>query len=310
MNRWRVRSVSAWIEIHFYFVLLPGSSVKCLLFALAGMSLFASVAVADDVPTGLRYPIGVAVSAQSDVYVADRKLPGVWKITAGKPTVYFQASKKFRTPLNAIRCIAVDQAGRVIAGDSATRDVYRVDDQGKVTSLAGGQIGIPTAIAIGRDGEIFVAGLDRQQIYSLPSDGTKQPKVIAKVPAPRGLAVIPDGGLLVLSSTNPQGQILEVSLDGKVSVKGATSFGMPHKIVRMDDGTLFVTDNYQRCVWKVPSGGMPEKWVTGAPLDRPVGLCRMGDQLLVTDPHLKTVFTVGVASGKVSVFSGGLAQEN
>lgn len=278
--------------------------MKIIALLLAGISVTTSVAIADEGPNGFLYPIGVAVTSESEIYVVDRRLPGVWKVAGGKPSVFFQAAKKFRTPLNAPRCIAVDQNGQVLVGDSATRDVYRIDGQGQATSLAGGKIGIPTAIAVGKDGDIFVADLDLQQICLLPTKGTKQPQVIAKVPSPRGLAVLPTGGLLVLSSTNPQGQILQVSLDGKVTVRGETSFGMPHQLVRLEDGTLFITDNYQHCLWKVSSAGVAEKWLTGAPLDRPVGLCRMGDKLLVTDPHIKTVFAIAIENAEVSVLSG------
>ena len=81
-------------------VLLLGCLVKILALLLAGLSVSASVAIADEASVGFLYPIGVAVAPNSEVYVADRKLPGVWKIAGGKPSVFFQASKKFRTPLN------------------------------------------------------------------------------------------------------------------------------------------------------------------------------------------------------------------
>ena len=67
-------------------------------------------------------------------------------------------------------------------------------------------------------------------------------------------------------------------------------FNLPHNIVRMDDGSLFVTDNYEHAVWKVGLDGKSEKFVSGPPLDRPVGLCRSGDHLLVADPHIRTIF--------------------
>ena len=30
---------------------------------------------------------------------ADRNLPGIWRVDDGKKSIYFQGSKKFRTPL-------------------------------------------------------------------------------------------------------------------------------------------------------------------------------------------------------------------
>ena len=68
----------------------------------------------------LVYPLDVSVAADAKtLYLVDRKLPGLWKATAtGKLEVFFQASKKFRTPLNAVRCIAGDGKGGLLVGDS------------------------------------------------------------------------------------------------------------------------------------------------------------------------------------------------
>ena len=35
-----------------------------------------------------RYPLSVATAADGSLYVADRMLPGVWKITDGEPVVF------------------------------------------------------------------------------------------------------------------------------------------------------------------------------------------------------------------------------
>jgi hypothetical protein len=69
----------------------------------------------------------------------------------------------------------------------------------------------------------------------------------------------------------------------------------------MSDGSLLVTDNYEHCVWKVSTEGSPEKFVSGEPLDRPVGLCISGDDFLIADPHIRTIFTLRT-NGELSVF--------
>src|SRR5262245_8819406 len=56
----------------------------------------------------MQQPLAVAVAADGTIYIADGKLPGIWKVAGGKRTIYFQADKKFRTPLNAIHCLAID----------------------------------------------------------------------------------------------------------------------------------------------------------------------------------------------------------
>jgi len=67
------------------------------------------------------YPLSVAAAPNGAIYVADLRLPGIWKIVDGKREMLFEGSPKFRTPLNAVRCVAVDSKGRLVAGDSATR---------------------------------------------------------------------------------------------------------------------------------------------------------------------------------------------
>ena len=36
------------------------------------------------------YPLTAAASSDGPVYVADRNLPGIWKIVDGKPEIFFQ----------------------------------------------------------------------------------------------------------------------------------------------------------------------------------------------------------------------------
>ncbi len=243
--------------------------------------------------TEFLYPLAVTAQADGIVYVADRNLPGIWKIENGQKSVYFQGSKVFRTPLNAVRCLAIDHQGKLLAGDSSTRDVYRFDDAGKPQPLTKGWIGIPMAIAVAADGTIYTADIELHRIWKMPAEGSEKPTEFAVINSPRGLTLDPEGNLWVLSTSSEDGQIQKVTPDGKIEplVKDHP-FGFPHNIVRMEDGTMFVTDNYLFAVWKVSADGKPEKFVSGAPLDRPVGLCRSGANLLIADPHIRTIFTL------------------
>ena len=127
-----------------------------LLFILCGTVS----ANAQDAPTEFDYPLAVTETADGIVYVADRNLPGIWKVEDGKKSIYFQGSKKFRTPLNAVRCLAIDHEGKLLAGDSSTREVYRFDDDAKPQPLTEGWIGIPMALAVAPDGTIYTADLE------------------------------------------------------------------------------------------------------------------------------------------------------
>ena len=97
------------------------------------------------------YPLSVAVAGDDALLVADRMLPGLLKLQAGSTEVFFQGKKTFRTPLNAVRAVAVAADGTVHAADSATRDVFKFVD-GQPVPLTQGKIGIPVDIAFDPSG--------------------------------------------------------------------------------------------------------------------------------------------------------------
>ncbi|MEP3478639.1 MAG: NHL repeat-containing protein [Fuerstiella sp.] len=251
-----------------------------------------------------QYPLAVVAASDGTIFVADLKLPGIWQIKDGKKSVYFQASQKFKTPLNRIRCLAIDHEGKLLAGCTGSRDVFRFDEKGQPVSLMPGPLpGMPMAIAVATDGTIYVADTELHRIWKTPAAGSAAPEEFAVINSPRGLTFDAEGNLVVLSVSSANGQIQKVTSDGKIEpfVKGHP-FNFPHNIVHATDGSFFVTDNYDHCVWKIKPDGSRQKFKAGAPFDRPVGLCLSGENLLVTDPHLKTIFQL-TQTGEFSVFA-------
>ena len=51
----------------------------------------------------MQYPLDVAAAGDGTVFVADRHLPGIWKIAGDQLTLLYKGSPKYRTPLNAVR---------------------------------------------------------------------------------------------------------------------------------------------------------------------------------------------------------------
>ena len=242
---------------------------------------------------GLVYPLDVSVTADAKtLYLVDRKLPGLWKAGAdGKLAVFFQASKKFRTPLNAVRCIAADGKGGLLVGDSGTREVYRFSADGKSTPLTKGGIGIAMGIAVNAKGTIFVSDLELQRIWTVPAAGG-EPKEFAVLPAPRGMTFDKKGQLWVVSG-GPRNQLVKIAADGKITpvVKDRT-FVYPNDVAVSADGTAYVSDGYADCIWKVAADGKTSKWVSGKPLDNPVGLDWQGTTLLVVDSRAGKLFSI------------------
>jgi len=238
----------------------------------------------------LQYPLDVAATADGKtVYIADRKLPGIWKVEDGKLSPFFTGSKKFRTPLNAVRCVAVAEDGTVFAGDSSTREVYRFDGE-KPIPLTKGAIGIPSALAISGD-DIYVADLELQRIWKFPKSGGKPEEVLVQA-AVRGLAFDEQGKLLCM--TTLEDPLKRIADDGAATtlVKGRP-FDMPHHLARVDSA-VYCPDNYSNAIWKITLSETSEvtKFTTGEPMQKPVGICAVPDGLLVADPHAREVFHV------------------
>ncbi len=257
----------------------------------------------------LKYPIDVAVDAQGGLYVADRNLPGIFRIQNGEATVFFQADVKFRTPLNAVRCVAVDQQGRVLAGCSTTTEVYRFED-GKPVPLTGGQISVPMNLTVGPGGEILVCDLKLRQIVRIEPE--QKLTVLATIQAPKAVAT--DGAEKLLVLTGVDRPLLKIAASGdpakttagggdKVHVFGGDyspaevfvpnrPFDFPADLVQLASGDWVVSDSYGKCLWRVNSAGEVQKWVSDERFQLPVGLATDGQQVFVADPRANAIFSV------------------
>lgn len=249
----------------------------------------------------VEYPLSAVVAAEDVIYLADRNLPGIWKIQSGTAEVYVQASKKFGTPLNAIRCLALDAKGQLVAGDSATRDVYRIGADRKPVPLTQGKIGIPMAIIADAAGDLLVADLESHRVFRVPAAGGPPQEVVA-VRAPRGLAVDAQGALHVLSTSSDKGQLLK--WDGKqlTAVVAGHPFKFPHNVTFDKAGVAWVTDGYGKCVWRV-ADGQAVRSAAGPPLVNPVGITRDGDNLLIVDSRAPGLFRLNAKGELTTVMS-------
>ncbi len=248
------------------------------------------------------YPLSVAVGPSGQLFVADHHLPGIWQVEEGRWRLFFQGEKTFRTPLNAIRCVVFDPQGNLLAGDSATGDVYRFNQEGQPESLTArdrplGQITIPMAIAVEAGGDLLVADLGDHRLMRIPAAGGSV-EMVADLPTPRGLYLDQDQQLWVISA----GRLLRFSPDGeKETIVDQGVFEFPHSVVIWDE-VAYVSDGYARTIWRVEPGQAAEAWVHGGPLENPVGLTLDEDRLLVADPRARSIFAID-AGGRVSPLS-------
>lgn len=257
------------------------------------------------------YPIDVEVGNDDTIYIVDRQLPGLWTLKDGASEVFVRASKKFRTPLNAIRCAYVSPDGTLYVGDSAAREIFRVDAEGKLTQLTApnpvvrdtlltddleftpdnfGLIGIPMAIASNSQGELFVTDTELQRVWKVPAEGG-EPEEVLLVSGPRGIVVDGEDRVWVLSLQAPQLQRVSPGGEEVEEIISEAPFEFPHQVELGPDGTAYVSDGYAKAIWKVSLDGTAEKWISGAPLDNPVGISWQGENLLIADSRANALFS-------------------
>ena len=237
----------------------------------------------------MQYPLAVVQTANQVTYVADRNLPGIWKIEGGQASVYFQGSKKFRTPLNAVRCLALDAQGTLYAGDTSTREIYKFDAEGKPQPMTKGYIGIPMGIVVDSKGNLFVADLERQCVFQVTPAG--EVSEFVKIQGPRGIAIDKQDRLWVLTNTGDSLVRFAPDKTKEVLVSG-TPFQFTNQIVVDEASNAYFCDGYAHAVVMLAPGGQPKNLAIGEPLNHPVGITLVGKQIMVADPHAKSIFSL------------------
>jgi sugar lactone lactonase YvrE len=238
-------------------------------------------------PATAVYPLDGVIDSEGSVWIVDVNAHGVWRHKDGVNELVIQGEKKFRKPLNAVRCIAISPQGEITVGDPATREVYRRNANGEMIPTASGLIGIPVDLAFASDGTLYIADVERRVVWK-QSSVSEKPVVFANV-NPRGLFVDNQDRLWVVSQDEKQ--LLRLDRDGKTEVLVSERiFEFPHQVVVDSQGHAWVTDGYKQALWRIRPNEKPEMVHEGAPFENPVGLFLHEDSPVVVDPHAQQVF--------------------
>jgi hypothetical protein len=276
---------------------MNGPHGPCALALLALCSL-----AADGPAPRLAYPAAVAVDPAGVLYIADPLLPGVFRRgPGGALDVFARGGSRDRTPLRAVRALAVGQGGELFAGDTATGEVYRLRPGRPPEPLTGGALEIPSGLAVDPSGDLVVTDLRLGLVARVPRGGGK-PVTVARVPAPRGVAVTRAGDIVVLSA-GPDA-LLRVAPDGRVApLVTGRPFRFPVALAVAPEGEgggFLVSDAYKAAVWSVAPTGEVRVRVRGKPLVRPGGLAvEPSGAWLVADPGAGQVFRAARGAAEV-----------
>jgi uncharacterized protein (TIGR03437 family) len=171
-------------------------------------------------------PYGTAVDGSGNVYVSDRALHQIFKITpagvvstiAGTGIAGFSGDSgpASQAALNAPEGMAFDSQGILYFADSGNQRIRTIGLDGTIRTIAGsgvpgfagdGQTGDfasflnPTSVLVDAQGNIYVADSGNNRVRSLVLQNTPTPKPAALVNGPSSAAKTSPGGVFVLYGT-------------------------------------------------------------------------------------------------------------
>jgi sugar lactone lactonase YvrE len=191
----------------------------------------------------LAAPDAVVVDAVGNVFIADTNSHKVWKISpsqkvtlvAGTGAVGVPTDGKTANtqPMNQPSGLALDAKGNLFVSDRGSHRIFEIDTTGVITKIAGlgngrftgdgraaiyAELNQPTGIAIGPDGNLYVADRSNNRVRKIDltsgiittvaggggsgNAGEGGPAVLAQLNAPEGVAFDIKGNLLIADTGN------------------------------------------------------------------------------------------------------------
>ncbi|WP_158636542.1 FG-GAP-like repeat-containing protein [Luteimonas marina] len=199
-------------------------------------------------------PVGVAVDAAGNVYVAERYgftvrkvgTSGVITTVAGNGTQMFNGDGIPATSAAIdVRGIAVDAAGHLYIADGANGRVRKVSPAGIISTIARTGLTFPTRVAVSRTGTVFV--VDGSRVFRIVagggieafagtgqqgSSGDGGPALQAMLDAPSSIAVDRQGTVYIVEG---QERVRRIGADGVIrTVAGGGHFRIDPKATNYD----------------------------------------------------------------------------
>ena len=221
-----------------------------------------SPGAADNQFTG---PSGVTTDAAGNVYVADQGNSQIMKFTAtgdllGKTAAAGPGPGQLASP----RSVATDAAGNAYVSDSSNNRIQKLTSslvfvREWTGSPATTALNFPADLAVDAGGSVYVADRDNSRIAKFTGDGVFQTSWLMPGATPTGVAVEPNGNILVTAQSlnavhrfTPTGSALTGFGSG-----GATAgqFNAPAGIATDAVGNIYVADQSNNRIQKFAADG-------------------------------------------------------
>jgi sugar lactone lactonase YvrE len=200
-----------------------------------------------EITTGLGNTLGVALDGEGHAYSTSTSTGKLYQVdlSTGRKT-------EVANGLGSPHRLALEGNGKAVVTDYTNDRVWEVDlSNGRKAEVTTG-IGNPHGVALDGKGTAYVAAYDEGKLYSIDLGSGRKSVVADGLGGVSGVAL--SNGHAYLSQQG--GKLLDVDLGSGAKRTVATSKHMWDVAVGKD-GSLYVTDNTSKVLWRVNDGGAP-----------------------------------------------------
>ncbi len=226
-----------------------GSPVVALTGNATGPQIAFSPAPRQTLGSGWGYPIGSAVDAKGNVYIADEDAEYVAELPAAGGAPINKG-----TGLSQADGVAVDQAGNLYISDLGNHRVVEVPASGAAQITLATGLTHPAGLAVDGSGNVYFADLFAPGVFRIPAGGGTPVALGSGWSNPIAIAVDAAGDVFV--SDNNLNRIVKLPAGGGAQVTILSSgLNYPSGLAVDAVGNLYVSDTLHSRVIELPANG-------------------------------------------------------
>jgi len=215
--------------------------------------------------SGLSTPLGVAVDATGNVYLADAGTRNISKIpTAGGAPIV--EGSGFTVPYG----VAVDILGNIYMTDNSANNVKKIPYNGGPPIIIGAGFNGPNGVAVDASGNVYIGDAGSGTVKKIPAAGGAVITIASGFNYPAGVAVDSTGNVYVADQLNSA--IKMIPAGGGAPVTLGSGFHQPTGVAVDAAGNVFVADQLNNAIKEIPAGGGAVISI-GSGFNQPYGVC-------------------------------------